>query len=91
MPLPVARLDRTDRETQPDKIDIQEEVLSRNSAYDEFMGKLKVEMFYGKSYKGVSIGKSDEYIHLYNEKRINISLECLSPLGLEWRTRRMNL
>lgn len=55
-----------------------------NSACEDFFGRLKNEMFYGRSWRGVTIEEFistlDEYIHWYAEKRIKISLEGLSPI-----------
>ncbi|MBR1590066.1 MAG: IS3 family transposase [Acidaminococcaceae bacterium] len=55
-----------------------------NSACEGFFGRLKNEMFYGRSWRGVTIEEFiktlDEYIHWYAEKRIKISLGGLSPL-----------
>lgn len=55
-----------------------------NSACEGFFGRLKNEMFYGHSWRGVTIEAFiktlDEYIHWYAEKRIKISLGGLSPL-----------
>ena len=55
-----------------------------NSACEGFFGRLKNEMFYGKSWIGVSIEHFvqylNSYIKWYNEKRIKISLGGLSPV-----------
>jgi transposase InsO family protein len=55
-----------------------------NSACEGFFGRLKNEMFYGKSWQGVGtdefIDILDEYIRWYNEKRIKMSLGAMSPL-----------
>ena len=55
-----------------------------NSACEGFFGRLKNEMFYGRSWKGTSIHDFietvDQYIHWYAEKRIKMSLGGLSPL-----------
>jgi len=49
-------------------------------------------MFYNRSWVGVSIDQFidilDRYLHWYNEQRIKISLDAMSPL--EYR-RRLNL
>lgn len=54
-----------------------------NSACEGFFGRLKNEMFYGRSWIGYSIeefmGSLDRYIRWYNEKRIKKSLGYLSP------------
>ncbi|MDO4482694.1 MAG: IS3 family transposase [Bacillota bacterium] len=55
-----------------------------NSACEGFFGRLKNEMFYGRSWSGVSLEqfmeKLDQYIHWYNEKRIKLSLGGMSPV-----------
>lgn len=55
-----------------------------NAACEGFFGRLKNEMFYGRSWMGVSIdafiGELDAYIRWYNEKRIKLSLGGMSPL-----------
>jgi transposase InsO family protein len=55
-----------------------------NSACEGFFGRLKNEMFYGKSWIGVPIEHFvqylNSYIKWYNEKRIKISLGGLSPV-----------
>ena len=55
-----------------------------NSACEGFFGRLKNEMFYNRSWAGVSmddfIEAIDRYIHWYAEKRIKISLGGLSPI-----------
>ena len=54
-----------------------------NSACEGFFGRLKNEMFYGRSWMSVTtrqfIAELDQYIHWYNEKRIKISLGSMSP------------
>lgn len=46
-------------------------------------GRLKVEFFYGRDWKGWSIERFmealDDYIEWYNERRIKVSLGGLSP------------
>ncbi len=55
-----------------------------NSACEGFFGRLKNEMFYGRSWVGVTIEQFIEilnsYIKWYNEKRIKISLGAMSPV-----------
>ena len=55
-----------------------------NSACEGFFGRLKVELFYGRSWSGWSVddfmGEVDRYIHWYNERRIKESLGGMSPL-----------
>jgi transposase InsO family protein len=55
------------------------------STYCEgFFGRLKNEMFYNRSWQGVSIeqfiNELDSYLRWYNEKRIKISLGAMSPM-----------
>lgn len=55
-----------------------------NSACEGFFGRLKNEMFYGHSWKNITIeqfiDEVNEYIIWYAEKRIKLSLSGLSPL-----------
>jgi len=55
-----------------------------NSACEGFFGRLKNEMFYGRSWRDVTIEEFieilDVYIHWYAEKRIKLSLGGLSPI-----------
>lgn len=54
-----------------------------NSACEGFFGRLKNEMFYGRSWEGISVPEFirnvDDYIRWYNEDRIKLSLGALSP------------
>lgn len=55
-----------------------------NAACEGFFGRIKNEMFYNRSWSGVSIDEFidilDGYLHWYNEKRIKMSLGAMSPL-----------
>jgi len=55
-----------------------------NAACEGFFGRLKTEMFYGRSWAGVSIEAFieilNQYISWYNEVRIKMSLGAMSPL-----------
>ena len=55
-----------------------------NSACEGFFGRLKVEMFYGIDWSGVSIDEFieilNDYLVWYNEKRIKSSLGYMSPM-----------
>lgn len=55
-----------------------------NAACEGFFGRLKNEMYYGKSWlktsKNEFIHQINRYIEWYNEKRIKISLGAMSPL-----------
>lgn len=55
-----------------------------NSACEGFFGRLKNEMFYGRSWQETSLDEFiavlDDYIHWYNESRIKESLGWMSPL-----------
>jgi transposase InsO family protein len=55
-----------------------------NAACEGFFGRLKNEMFYDRSWEGVSLDgfmdTLDEYLVWYNEKRIKLSLGAMSPL-----------
>ena len=55
-----------------------------NAACEGFFGRIKNEMFYHRSWAGVSIEEFiailDDYLQWYNEKRIKMSLGAMSPL-----------
>lgn len=55
-----------------------------NAACEGVFGRVKNEMFYNRSWIGVSIDEFidilDGYLHWYNEKRIKMSLGVMSPL-----------
>ena len=55
-----------------------------NAACEGFFGRVKNEMFYNRSWAGVSIDEFiailDNYLQWYNEKRIKMSLGAKSPL-----------
>jgi putative transposase len=55
-----------------------------NAACEGFFGRLKNEMFYGRSWQDVSVDgfmdTLDGYLRWYNETRIKMSLGGLSPL-----------
>ena len=55
-----------------------------NGAMENFFGRLKVEMFYGRSWIGVSmddfINEINDYITWYNTKRIKQLLGYMSPV-----------
>jgi len=58
---------------------------SDNSACEGLFGRIKNEMFYYRSWKGISIQefvyKLNDYLHWYNEKRIKRSLGYQSPMA----------
>ena len=55
-----------------------------NAACEGFFGRLNTELFYPRKWQGITIEVFmkivDSYIHWYNEKRIKISLDSLSPV-----------
>ena len=55
-----------------------------NAACEGFFGRLKTELFYPRNWHATTIEQFiqvvNSYISWYNEKRINISLNSLSPL-----------
>jgi len=53
-----------------------------NGPMKRFLGILKSEMFYGKSFKTMDelIERIKTYIQFYNEKRFQKRLECLAPM-----------
>jgi transposase InsO family protein len=60
-----------------------------NAACEGFFGRLKIELFYSRSWQATTIEQFIEvveaYIRWYNEKRIKVSLGSLNPL--EYRER----
>ncbi len=57
-----------------------------NSVMENFFGRLKVEMFYGEKFESVNafIEKLKEYIYYYNNERISLKLNGMSPV--QYRT-----
>ena len=57
-----------------------------NSVMENFFGRLKVEMFYGKQFESVDdfIPALDNYIDYYNNERISLKLKGMSPV--QYRT-----
>lgn len=55
-----------------------------NAACEGVFGRVKNEMFYNRSWIGVSIKEFiaylDDYLHWYNEDRIKITLGGMSPV-----------
>lgn len=53
-----------------------------NSCIESFFGRLKVEMFYGRTYTSVSsfIEALHDYIYYHNNTRISLKLNGLSPV-----------
>jgi len=55
-----------------------------NAACEGLFGRVKNEMFYGRSWMGVSISAFiemlDNYLHWYNNKRIKMTLGGMSPV-----------
>lgn len=55
-----------------------------NAACEGFFGRIKNEMFYNRDWRGVSIEEFksilNDYLLWYNEKRIKISLNYMSPV-----------
>ena len=55
-----------------------------NAACEGFFGRIKSEMFYGRSWRGVSVRQFieilDDYPRWYNQRRIKMSLGAMSPM-----------
>lgn len=55
-----------------------------NSACEGFFGRIKNEMFYGRTWNGITMDSFmemlDRYLHWYNNKRIKMSLGGMSPV-----------
>ena len=54
-----------------------------NSVMENFFGRLKVEMFYGEKFQTVDefVHCLKEYIHYWNNERISLTLNGMSPVG----------
>ena len=48
-----------------------------NAAMESFFGRMKVECFYGKTFESI---EELEYVRYYNEERIQLKLNGLSPV-----------
>ena len=57
-----------------------------NGIMENFFGRLKVEMYYGEKFESPRgfIEKLEEYIHYYNNERISLKLNGMSPV--QYRT-----
>ena len=57
-----------------------------NAACEGFFGRLKTELFYPRDWRTTTIEQFiqvvDGYIRWYNKKRIKLSLDSLSPVGI---------
>lgn len=53
-----------------------------NAPAESFFGYLKTEFFYGEQFESLKdfLGRLDEYIWWYNNKRIKMGLGGLSPI-----------
>ena len=53
-----------------------------NGIMESFFGRLKVEMFYGETFKSADefISRLEEYLHYYNNKRISEKTKGLTPV-----------
>ncbi|MGY4674714.1 IS3 family transposase, partial [Ursidibacter arcticus] len=61
-----------------------------NSAMESFFGRLKTECYFGKRFETFSALEQaiHEYIHYYNNERIQVKLKGLSPV--QYRTQSLN-
>ncbi len=57
-----------------------------NGAIENFFGRLKVEMFYGKNFESVNafIDELNDCIYYYNNDKISAKLKGMSPV--QYRT-----
>jgi putative transposase len=82
-PLPLARLGLPDGRGRPDKVDVEKGCSLDNEACEGFFGRIKNEMFYGRSWAGVPIDRFadelDSYLRWCSEERIKMSLGAKSP------------
>ena len=53
-----------------------------NAVMENFFGRLKVEMFYGENFQSADefVRRLKEYIKYYNNKRISLALNGMSPV-----------
>lgn len=62
-----------------------------NSACEGFFGRLKNEFFYNRDWRNtptkIFINKLNDYINWYNNKRIKLSLNYLSPLAYRMKSK----
>lgn len=69
------------------EVDVEEGLSPDNSACEGFFGRLKVELFCGRSWSGWSVddfmGAVDRYIHWCNERRIKESLGGDEPAAVQ--------
>ena len=61
-----------------------------NGAMESFFGRLKTECYFGKRFESFAELKQTihDYIHYYNNERIQVKLKGLSPV--EYRTQSLN-
>ena len=72
----MVRMDRTDASCRANTVYVKKGCSPDNAACEGFFGRLKNEMFYGRSWIGVTmddfINELNSYINWYNTKRIKI-------------------
>ena len=53
-----------------------------NAVMENFFGRLKVEMFYGEKFQSADefVRRLKEYIEYYNNERISLTLNGMSPV-----------
>lgn len=77
-------MDRTDASCRANTVYVKKGCSPDNAACEGFFGRLKNEMFYGRSWIGVTmddfINELNSYINWYNTKRIKKSLGYMSPV-----------
>ena len=80
----MVRMDRTDASCRANTVYVKKGCSPDNAACEGFFGRLKNEMFYGRSWIGVTmddfINELNSYINWYNTKRIKKSLGYMSPV-----------
>ncbi|MEG9490517.1 IS3 family transposase, partial [Mannheimia indoligenes] len=61
-----------------------------NGAMESFFGRLKTECYFGRQFETLAeLEKTiHDYIHYYNNERIQVKLKGLSPV--EYRTQSLN-
>lgn len=59
-----------------------------NACMENFFGRLKVEMFYGRTYTsvGMFVQALHDYIHYHNNKRISLKLKGMTPVQYRYHS-----
>ena len=60
-----------------------------NAVMENFFGRLKVEMFYGEKFQSADefVRRLKEYIEYYNNERISLTLNGMSPVQYRFNSK----